>query len=61
MLKLLFLAGVVAMACGVAFSEDAKPQAKSLYEFTVKNIDGKDVSLSKYKGDVLLIVNVASL
>ncbi len=35
--------------------------AKSIYDFTVKDIDGKDVALSKYKGDVLLIVNVASL
>ncbi len=35
--------------------------AKSVYDFTVKDIDGKDVSLSKYKGDVLMIVNVASL
>lgn len=33
---------------------------KSIYDFTVKNIDGEDVKLSKYKGGVLLIVNVAS-
>lgn len=33
---------------------------KSLYDFDVKDIDGKDVSLSKFKGKVLLIVNVAS-
>ncbi|KAL6509499.1 glutathione peroxidase gpx1 [Orobanche gracilis] len=33
---------------------------KSIHEFTVKDIDGKDVSLSKFKGRVLLIVNVAS-
>lgn len=32
----------------------------SLYDLTVKNIDGKEVKLSRYKGDVLLIVNVAS-
>jgi glutathione peroxidase len=32
----------------------------SVYDFTVKNIDGKDLSLSVYKGKVLLIVNVAS-
>lgn len=37
------------------------PSAKSVYDFTVKDIDGKDLSLSKYKGDVLMIVNVASL
>ncbi|XP_057424019.1 phospholipid hydroperoxide glutathione peroxidase, chloroplastic-like [Lotus japonicus] len=33
---------------------------KTIYEFTVKDIDKKDVSLSKFKGKVLLIVNVAS-
>ncbi len=32
----------------------------SIYDFTVKNIEGEDISLSKYKGKVLLIVNVAS-
>ena len=35
--------------------------AKSIYEFTVKDIDGKEISLAKYKGDVVMIVNVASL
>lgn len=34
--------------------------AKSVFDFTVKDIDGKDVSLSQYKGKYLLIVNVAS-
>lgn len=34
--------------------------AKSVHEFSVKNIDGKDFDLSKYKGKTLLIVNVAS-
>ncbi|XP_058114012.1 probable phospholipid hydroperoxide glutathione peroxidase isoform X1 [Magnolia sinica] len=33
---------------------------KSVHDFSVKDIDGKDVSLSKFKGKVLLIVNVAS-
>ncbi|CAM8998075.1 unnamed protein product [Rhodiola kirilowii] len=32
----------------------------SIYDFTVKDIRGNDVSLSEYKGKVLLIVNVAS-
>ncbi len=32
----------------------------SVLDFTMKNIDGKDVPLSAYKGKVLLIVNVAS-
>lgn len=33
---------------------------KSIYDFTMKDIDGHMVSLSEYKGKVILIVNVAS-
>jgi glutathione peroxidase len=33
---------------------------KNIYAFEVKDIDGKSVSLSKYQGKVLLVVNVAS-
>jgi glutathione peroxidase len=40
--------------------ETPEPQATSVLEFTMKNIDGKEVPLSNYKGKVLLIVNVAS-
>ena len=32
----------------------------SIHDFTVKDIDGNDVSLAGYKGQVLLVVNVAS-
>lgn len=32
----------------------------SVYDFTMKSIEGKDVPLSEYKGKVLVIVNVAS-
>ena len=34
--------------------------ADSIYEFTMKSIDGKDVSLGDYKGHVVMVVNVAS-
>lgn len=34
--------------------------AKSVFDFTVKDIDGNDLSLSQYKGKFILIVNVAS-
>ena len=34
--------------------------AQSVFDFTVKDINGNDVSLSQYKGKFLLIVNVAS-
>ena len=33
---------------------------QSIYDFTVKDIDGRDVSLADYRGKVLLVVNVAS-
>jgi len=32
----------------------------SIYDFNVTTIDGESISMSKYKGKVLLIVNVAS-
>jgi glutathione peroxidase len=32
----------------------------SIYEFKLKNIDGKDLILAKYKGKKILIVNTAS-
>ncbi|MEM6964624.1 MAG: glutathione peroxidase [Bacteroidota bacterium] len=34
--------------------------AKSIHQFTVKDIEGNEVSLEDYKGKVLLIVNTAS-
>lgn len=34
--------------------------AKSVFDFTVKDIDGNEVALSQYKGKFLLFVNVAS-
>lgn len=41
-------------------SATASAQAKSFYDFTVKTIDGKDLSLSTFKGKKVLVVNVAS-
>lgn len=32
----------------------------TIYSYTVKNIDGRSVALSRYRGQVLLVVNVAS-
>lgn len=34
--------------------------SKTIYDYTVKDINGKEISLSEYKGKTLLIVNVAS-
>ena len=35
-------------------------EPKSIYDFTMKSIDGQPVSLESYKGKVVLLVNVAS-
>jgi glutathione peroxidase len=43
----------------VSAADDAK-KATSVLDFHAKDIDGKDVDLAKYKGDVFLIVNTAS-
>lgn len=32
----------------------------SIYNFNVKNVDGEEISLSKYKGKVILVVNIAT-
>jgi glutathione peroxidase len=36
------------------------PGTKSVYDYTMKDIDGKDVKLSSYSGKVLIMINVAS-
>lgn len=38
----------------------ASLSAQSIYDFKVKDMEGNDVSLSQYKGKVLLIVNTAT-
>ncbi|WP_425342593.1 glutathione peroxidase [Lunatimonas salinarum] len=37
-----------------------QPMETSIYDFKMKDIDGKDVDFSTYKGKKLLLVNVAS-
>lgn len=39
---------------------EVAPTESTIYEFTVKNLEGEDVCLEKYKGHVCIIVNVAS-
>ena len=60
----LALVAVFAFLChdcplsGIFGAEAASP--KSVLDFTMRDIDGKDVKLKKYKGNVILLVNVAS-
>ena len=49
-----------AFIIGASLLLQARPKPATLYDIEVKDIEGKAVQLSKYKGKVLLIVNVAS-
>jgi glutathione peroxidase len=49
-----FLLGVTLIMAGSLFA------AGSIYDFTMKSIDGKPTSLGDFKGKVVLVVNVAS-
>lgn len=43
-----------------AAAQGADRGVTTMYDFTMKDIDGKNVPLSRYRGKVVLIVNVAS-
>ncbi|MCR5038158.1 MAG: glutathione peroxidase [Bacteroidales bacterium] len=72
MKKAFFLAAVALMMASSCNNQNNKTaqvaaepepvveQTSGIYDITVKDIDGSDVSLANYKGKVLLIVNVAS-
>ena len=72
MKKLFFLAAVALMMSASCNNQNNKTtqvatepepvveQTSGIYDITVKDMDGSDVSLANYKGKVLLIVNVAS-
>ena len=64
MLKILSISLLIIFAGLFVFFGNSSPTAstktKSVLEFKMKDIDGKEVALKKYKGDVLLIVNTAS-
>ena len=60
---LLIISGVgAAYALGFIFnpSPSEPPKEKSMYEFSMKNIDGHQMKLDTYQGKVVMIVNVAS-
>jgi glutathione peroxidase len=48
------------LAAGIGATMGGAMSPTSVHEFTMKTIDGKPVPLSQLKGQVLLIVNVAS-
>lgn len=70
MLKIAGVFGAVALIAAVAiffgFGASQQPEqpdiafGASVYDFKMKDIDGKDVKLKQYKGKVIMIVNTAS-
>lgn len=63
MLKFVIAIFVLAAFCvGVCVycSQSANAARGSIFDYKMKDIDGKDVKLKKYKGNVLLVVNTAS-
>jgi glutathione peroxidase len=58
------LIALVLTIAGIYYFSGSTPVAelktKSVLEFKMKDIDGKEVPLKKYKGKVLLVVNTAS-
>lgn len=51
---------VVALIMMTIFPFAGIAQTKTFHDFTVKTIDGKDLSLSTFKGKKVLVVNTAS-
>ena len=51
---------ILSLTVLIAGSAMALAAAGSIYDFTMKSIDGQPVSLKSYKGKVVLLVNVAS-
>lgn len=58
MRTLIACVAVLALAAAAVPTEEAA--VESIYDFTMKDIDGKDVSLAEFRGKAVMIVNVAS-
>lgn len=52
--------GMALLALGLCATAQTEKPMQSIHDFTMNDIDGNGVSLSAYKGKVLLVVNVAS-
>ena len=54
------MAALAWASLAIVWAEDAPKKPASVLDFRVKDIDGKDVDLARFRGKVLLIVNTAS-
>ncbi len=57
---LLIVMGLAAFMSGKLSTGKQEPVTGSIYDYSVKSLEGKDVNLSQYKGKYMLIVNTAS-
>lgn len=60
MIVLLFVFAAGGVAVLLSETDQTSAALPSFYDFKMKDIDGNDVKLKKYKGNVLLVVNTAS-
>ena len=65
LLTMLGMLGILTLSAAAADQENQVPNedekmAESIYEFKLKDIQGKETELDTYKGKVLLIMNTAS-
>ncbi|HET54217.1 MAG TPA: glutathione peroxidase [Ignavibacteria bacterium] len=60
MFKYIFVFSAIFLVLGFSFNKKGDSVINNIHDIKVKNINGEEVSLSKYEGKVLLIVNVAS-
>jgi len=55
------MAGCLALNRQMAVKAQADPAlARSLYEFSARTLEGELINFDKYKGQVVVVVNVAS-
>jgi len=60
MTKPSILARLQDSATGLLFGKDGGTSKDAFYDLTDRDMKGNDVPMSKFKGDVLCVVNVAS-
>ncbi len=59
--KLISITFIALFALGTLSAQEAKKKMDAtIYNFTMKTIEGKDKSLADYKGKVVMVVNTAS-
>jgi len=59
-MRILLATGMLIGLMGTGVRAHGEAAMTNVYDFTMRDIDGRDVNLSAFKGKVLLMVNVAS-